>query len=82
MMYGKVVGTIVSSRKQEALVGSKFLEVQLYNNQTPSEKYVIAIDSVGAGIGENVLITTGSSARLALSNRETPTDMVIVGIID
>lgn len=81
-MYGKVVGTIVSSRKQEALVGSKFLEVQLYNNQTPSEKYVIAIDSVGAGIGENVLITTGSSARLALSNRETPTDMVIVGIID
>ncbi|MFR1982886.1 MAG: EutN/CcmL family microcompartment protein [Christensenellaceae bacterium] len=45
-------------------------------------RYIIAIDSVGAGIGETVLITTGSSARLALHNTNAPTDAVIVGIVD
>ena len=44
--------------------------------------YLIAIDSVGAGIGETVLITTGSSARLALHNTNAPCDAVIVGIVD
>ena len=47
-----------------------------------TEEYVIAIDSVGAGIGEVVLITTGSSARLALHNTSAPADAVIVGIVD
>ena len=82
MLSGKVVGTIVSTRKVESLVGSKFLEVQLFSDGKETNNYIIAIDTVGAGIGEKVLITTGSSARLALDKINTPTDAVIVGIID
>lgn len=82
MLSGKVTGTIVSTRKVEALVGSKFLEVQLFSDGKETSEYIIAIDTVGAGIGEKVLITVGSSARLALDNISTPTDAVIVGIID
>ena len=82
MLKGIVRDNIVSTRKQEALVGSKFLAVQLIENGTLTEKYIIAVDSVGAGIGETVLITTGSGARLALHNTSAPTDAVIVGIVD
>ena len=82
MVCGKVTGTIVSTRKVETLVVSKFLEVELYRNGVPTGEYLVAIDRVGAGIGERVLITRGSGARLALDDRETPTDAVIVGIID
>lgn len=82
MLCGKVTGTIVSTRKVESLVGSKFLEVRLYRNGQETDEYLVAVDQAGAGIGERVLITTGSGARLALDKRETPTDAVIVGIID
>ncbi len=82
MLSGKVTGTIVSTRKVESLVGSKFLEVQLFSDGKETSEYIIAIDTVGAGIGEKVLITTGSGARLALDKANTPTDAVIVGIID
>lgn len=82
MLRGIVIGNIVSTRKQEALVGSKFMEVQLMEKGEKIEKYIIAVDSVGAGIGEEVLLTTGSSARLALSHPNVPTDAVIVGIVD
>ena len=54
----------------------------LIENSNLTDKYMIAVDSVGAGIGETVLITTGSSARLALHNTSAPTDAVIVGIVD
>ena len=82
MLKGIIRGTIVSTRKQEALVGSKFMELQLIENGELSDKFIIAIDSVGAGIGETVLVTTGSSARLALHNTDAPADAVIVGIVD
>ena len=82
MLRGIVIGNIGSTRKQDALIGSKFMEVQLMEKGEKIEKYVIAVDSVGAGIGEEVLLTTGSSARLALSHPNVPTDAVIVGIID
>jgi ethanolamine utilization protein EutN len=82
MLKGIIVGNIVSTRKQDALVGSKFMEVRIIKNGAPTDEYVIAIDSVGAGIGETVLITTGSSARLALHNTSAPADAVIVGIVD
>ncbi len=82
MLRGIIRGNIVSTRKQEALVGSKFMEVEIMENEKLTGKYVIAVDSVGAGIGETVLITTGSSARLALHNTDTPCDAVIVGIVD
>lgn len=82
MLKGKVISNIVSTRKQPALVGSKFLEIRLIENEQDTDKFIIAVDSVGAGIGEIVLIATGSSARLALHNKETPTDAVVVGIVD
>jgi ethanolamine utilization protein EutN len=83
MLKGIVIGNIVSTRKHEALVGSKFLEVEIIENGQKTGKYIIAVDSgVGAGIGETVLITTGSSARLALRNTSAPADAVIVGIVD
>lgn len=82
MLMGKVVGHIVSTRKNEKLVGSKILEVRLIENEKDTDKFLIALDSVGAGIGERVLITTGSGARLALDKTNAPTDAVIVGIVD
>ena len=82
MLKGVIRGNIVSTRKQESLVGSKFMEVQLMKNGNLTDEFIIAIDSVGAGIGETVLITTGSSARLALHNTQSPADAVIVGIVD
>lgn len=83
MLKGIIRGNVVSTRKQDALIGAKFMEVQIIENNSITDKYLIAIDGgVGAGIGETVLITTGSSARLALSNKNSPCDAVIVGIVD
>lgn len=82
MLKGIVISNIVSTRKQDALIGSKFLEIRLIENGKDTDKYMIAVDSVGAGIGETVLITTGSSARLALHNTDSPVDAVVVGIVD
>ena len=82
MLRGIIRGHIVSTRKQESLVGSKFMEVEIMKNGELTGEYVIAIDSVGAGIGETVLLTTGSSARLALQNTNAPVDAVVVGIVD
>ena len=82
MLKGLVIGNVVSTKKQDSLTGSKFLEVRIIENNTETDKYIVAVDSVGAGIGEEVLITTGSSARLALRNQFEPVDAVIVGIVD
>lgn len=82
MIKGIVVSHIVSTKKQESLVGSKFMEVRVVENDQPTDKYLVAVDSVGAGIGETVLVTLGSSARLALLNQSSPVDAVIVGIVD
>jgi ethanolamine utilization protein EutN len=82
MLRGIIRGNIVSTRKQDSLIGSKFMEVEIMKNGQLTGEYLIAIDSVGAGVGETVLITTGSSARLALHNTSAPCDAVIVGIVD
>ena len=82
MIKGIVTSHIVSTKKQETLVGSKFMEVRIVENGEPTDKYLVAVDSVGAGIGEEVLVTLGSSARLALLNQSAPVDAVIVGIVD
>ena len=82
MLRGIIRGNIVSTRKQDSLVGSKFMEVEIMENGKLTGNFIIAIDSVGAGIGETVLVTTGSSARLALHNTSAPADAVIVGIVD
>ena len=62
MLMGKVVGNVVSTRKNEKIIGSTILEIRLMENRQETDKYIIAIDSLGAGIGETVLVTTGSSA--------------------
>ena len=80
MIIGKVIGRIVSTRKHERLVGNKFLVCEVKKNN--AKETIVAIDTVGAGIGENVLIATGSSARISMSNSDAPVDASIVGIVD
>ncbi len=83
MLKGKVVGTIVSTNKLDKLIGYKFLEVRIIENNVLTDKYVVAVDRmVSAGIGEEVLITTGSSAREAVGDSKSPVDAVVVGVVD
>lgn len=82
MMIGKVVGSIVSTRKHESLVGNKFLIVCPLEKMEADNKMLIAIDVVGAGVGETVMVVTGSNAKYATHGREIPVDAAIVGIID
>ncbi len=81
MILGRVYGSVVSTHKLESLVGYKFMLVQCIENGTLVDKFLVAVDGVGAGIGEDVIITTGSSARMALKP-DAPVDAVIVGILD
>ena len=80
MIIGKVVGSVVSTRKNENLVGSKFMIIEPVNG-TKAEQ-IVAIDNIGAGIGEFVLIATGSAARIGCGMDKSPVDAAIVGIID
>jgi ethanolamine utilization protein EutN len=83
MLKGKVVGNIVSTNKFDSLKGYKFLEVQLIENNVLTDKYMVAVDrTISAGIGEDVLIVTGSSARVAVNDVNSPVDAVVVGVID
>lgn len=82
-MIGIVIGNVWATRKEESLNGLKFMVVQRLepSDQTAQESFV-AVDCVGAGIGERVLVVTGSSARKALDNPHAPVDAAIVGILD
>jgi ethanolamine utilization protein EutN len=82
MILGKVFGTVISTQKDPLLVGSKFMLVQHIENDKLVDKFLVAVDAVGAGIGEKVLVATGSAARLALDNPDAPVDASIVGIVD
>ena len=83
MLKGKVVGNIVSTNKLDSLVGYKFLEVQIIENGKLTDKYVVAVDrTVSAGLGEEVLVTVGSSARVATGDLSSPVDAMIVGVVD
>lgn len=83
MQLGKVIGTVWSTRKDEKLIGSKFLIVKhLDINYNLSNNFVVAVDSVGAGVGEVVLVATGSSARQTLQTKDKPVDAVIMAIVD
>ena len=80
MIIGKVVGSVVSTRKNENLVGSKFMIIEPVTGGKNDR--MVAIDNIGAGIGEFVLIATGSAARIGCGMSESPIDAAIVGIID
>ncbi|HOP49053.1 MAG TPA: EutN/CcmL family microcompartment protein [Ignavibacteriales bacterium] len=83
MHLGKVIGTVWATRKDENLVGAKFLIVKKLNlDLSESEEYVVAMDSVGAGVGEIILYAQGSSARQTKQTYNRPIDAVIMAIVD
>ena len=82
MLLAVVKGSIVSTVKNEKLVGYKFRIVEIIENDKPTGKFIIAVDGVGAGIGEKVLIATGSAARFGIDRTDAPVDATIVGIVD
>jgi ethanolamine utilization protein EutN len=89
MFIGKVTGSVVASQKIKTVIGKKLLLVQAMNVRPDSPdglestgRTAVAIDTVGAGEGELVLVTQGSSARLTEMTGDVPTDAVIIGIID
>lgn len=83
MNVGRVVGTIVASRKDPKLEGLKLLLVQQTDlTGAPKGSQVVAVDSVGAGVGEVVLYCSGSSARQTDATQNRPVDTVIMAIVD
>ena len=83
MILAKVVGTVVSTRKDAGLSGLKLLLAREVDGAfQPAGNQVVAVDAVGAGVGELVLIAAGSSARLTEATRDRPVDHVICGIVD
>ena len=89
MFLARVEGSVVATKKDEALSGRKLLLVrpQLVDENNPAQfrpgkNTIIAVDSVGAGEGELIMFTQGSSARLAPNMKSAPVDAVVVGIVD
>lgn len=83
MMIGTVIGNVWATRKEDALNGLKLMVVQRVDfADSAAHESFVAVDCVGAGIGERVLVVTGSSARMALGNPQAPVDAAIVGILD
>ena len=83
MKLGKVIGTVVATRKDEKLEGLQLYMVQDISPEAAArEAFVVAVDSVGAGVGEVVLYASGSSARQTRSTDGRPVDAVIMAIVD
>lgn len=83
MFLGKVIGTVWATRKDEQLVGMKLQIVREVDlDYREKQKFVVAVDSVGAGVGEIVLVAQGSSARQTELTHNKPVDAVISAIVD
>ncbi|MDQ3586500.1 MAG: EutN/CcmL family microcompartment protein [Acidobacteriota bacterium] len=83
MIIARILGTVVSTQKDERLKGKKLLLVRPLNlDGTETSGYVVAVDTVGAGFHERVLVVAGSSARLAEGLKDAPVDAAIIGVID
>ena len=83
MYMGRIVGTVVATRKDSSLVGTKLLIVQpLDLTLHPTETARVMVDSVGAGVGERVIFATGTAARNALNKKDAAIDAAVVGIVD
>jgi ethanolamine utilization protein EutN len=83
MVLGRVVGTVVATRKDPRLEGKKLLIVRPISPDGKDETgYVVSVDTVGAGFRETVLTVSGSSARMATGCKDAPVDNAIVGIVD
>jgi microcompartment protein CcmK/EutM len=83
VLLGKVVGTVVSTRKEPKMDGLRLMVLELLDIKgKPNKNYVIAVDAVGAGVGEIVLYASGSSARQTEVTNNKPCDAVIMAIVD
>ncbi|MBC8389621.1 MAG: EutN/CcmL family microcompartment protein [Actinobacteria bacterium] len=83
MIFGKIVGTVVSTQIDEGIRGKKCLLVQTCNYKGEvNNNYLVAVDLVGAGVEEVVIISQGSSARQTEITHQKPVDCIIVGIVD
>ena len=82
MIICKVVGHVWATKKEERLNGLKLMVVQEDSPDKKKRDIFVAADTVGAGIGEQVLVVSGSTARKAFGREDVPADMAIVGIID
>lgn len=89
MILARVEGSLVATKKSDAMKGSKLLFVRPLVIDSPKDKKLsdgkttlVAVDQLGAGEGEVVLVAQGSSARLAMENKNVPVDAVVVGIVD
>jgi ethanolamine utilization protein EutN len=83
MILGRIVGTVVSTRKDPRLEGKKLLIVKPISPEGADESgYLVAIDTVDSGFRETVLVVSGSSARLAAECKDRPVDAAIIGVVD
>lgn len=83
MQIGRIMGTVVATRKDERLVGTKLMITQpLDVDLSPKGEPLIAVDTVGAGIGELVIYAKGTASRIAAKKLDAPIDAAVVGIID
>jgi len=83
VLLAKVVGTVVATRKDPRLVSNKLMVVRPIDPKGKSEgAALVAVDTVDAGVGETVLVVSGSSARMASGLKDCPVDAAIVGIVD
>ena len=83
MELGRVEGAVVSTAKVDQLIGQKLMLVNLLGpDASPTTNYLVAVDTVGAGSGEVVIVVRGSSARQTQSLKNVPTDASIVAIVD
>ena len=84
MILAKVVGTVVSTRKEPKIEGIKFLLLEKINPSNLQGKgdYLVAMDSVGAGLGEVVFFVAGSSSRMTTTTEGKPSDATIISIVD
>jgi len=83
MFVGKIIGTVVATRKDPKLEGRKLLIVRPLDEQlTAKDDYMVAVDTVSAGYHEKVLVVQGSSARMSFGMKDCPVDSAIIGIVD
>jgi microcompartment protein CcmK/EutM len=83
MIFAKVVGTVVATRRSDDLAGAKYLLVELAGPRgEPRHDYMVALDGVGAGVGELVIVAQGPSARQMPISDKKPVDALISGIVD
>ncbi|GAB4183252.1 MAG: EutN/CcmL family microcompartment protein [Calditrichia bacterium] len=83
MILAKVAGTVVASQKEKSMEGLKFLLLQQIDAEgNEKNSFVVAVDAVGAGVGEIVLYATGSSARQTVVTDKKPCDAVVMAIVD